>query len=275
MPGLVASEIATWQRRYGEARGALRRGLEEADRSGDVFSGIMLSAMRLRVEADTATSARERRDPAEVEASVVAGTEALSRLATASPVTGATDTSRWWAISTTATAEAARLQGHADASAWDVAVDAWQRAGDPYAAAYARWRLVEAFISNHDDLSVVDSVLAEALATTERVRAGPLGRELEEAGRRARLEADASKADVVTSPKGASEARRLGLSGREVEVLALISEGMADRQIAEHLFITVKTAGHHVSHILTKLDVSRRGEAAAIAHRIGLAIEPL
>jgi DNA-binding NarL/FixJ family response regulator len=45
---------------------------------------------------------------------------------------------------------------------------------------------------------------------------------------------------------------------------------MTDRDIGARLFITEKTAGHHVSHILTKLTVSRRGEAAAVAHRLGV-----
>jgi hypothetical protein len=44
-----------------------------------------------------------------------------------------------------------------------------------------------------------------------------------------------------------------------------------NRQVAEALFISEKTAGIHVSHILAKLGVSGRVEAAAVAHRLGLA----
>jgi DNA-binding CsgD family transcriptional regulator len=66
-------------------------------------------------------------------------------------------------------------------------------------------------------------------------------------------------------------ARRLGLSDREIEVLALLAHGLTDRTIAAELNITTKTAGHHVSHILAKLHVERRGQAAAIAFGIGLA----
>jgi DNA-binding NarL/FixJ family response regulator len=62
----------------------------------------------------------------------------------------------------------------------------------------------------------------------------------------------------------------LGLSERELEVLALVARGRTNRQIADELFITEKTAGHHVSNILAKLDVANRLEAAAIAHRAGL-----
>jgi DNA-binding CsgD family transcriptional regulator len=53
-------------------------------------------------------------------------------------------------------------------------------------------------------------------------------------------------------------------------VLALVAAGRTNRQIGETLFITPKTASVHVSRILAKLGVAGRGEAAAIAHRLGL-----
>jgi len=62
----------------------------------------------------------------------------------------------------------------------------------------------------------------------------------------------------------------LGLTRREAEVLALLAEGRTNRQIGQALFITEKTASLHVSHILAKLGVAGRGEAAAVAHRLGL-----
>ncbi|MGW1270398.1 helix-turn-helix domain-containing protein, partial [Streptomyces sp. NPDC002491] len=62
----------------------------------------------------------------------------------------------------------------------------------------------------------------------------------------------------------------LGLTSRERDVLRLVSAGRTNRQIAEELFISPKTASVHVSNILSKLEVSGRGEAAAVAHRLGL-----
>ena len=62
-------------------------------------------------------------------------------------------------------------------------------------------------------------------------------------------------------------AASLGLTQREAEVLALVAEGRINRQIGQALFITEKTASLHVSHILAKLGVAGRGEAAAVAHR--------
>jgi pimeloyl-ACP methyl ester carboxylesterase/DNA-binding CsgD family transcriptional regulator len=62
----------------------------------------------------------------------------------------------------------------------------------------------------------------------------------------------------------------LGLTPREKEVLALVAKGLTNRQIASELFISVKTAGAHVSNILTKLGVARRAQAAAVAERLRL-----
>ena len=51
-------------------------------------------------------------------------------------------------------------------------------------------------------------------------------------------------------------------------VRALVARGHTNREIAEALVISIKTTGHHVSHILHKLDVPTRSDAAAIAHRL-------
>jgi DNA-binding NarL/FixJ family response regulator len=64
------------------------------------------------------------------------------------------------------------------------------------------------------------------------------------------------------------------LTGREREVLPLVADGRTNRQIAEALFITDKTASVHVSNILGKLGASNRSEAAALAHRAGFDLEP-
>jgi DNA-binding CsgD family transcriptional regulator len=61
-----------------------------------------------------------------------------------------------------------------------------------------------------------------------------------------------------------------GLSKRELEVLALIAEGRSNPEIGRRLFITRKTVAVHVSNILTKLGVSGRVEAAAVAIRLDL-----
>ena len=62
-----------------------------------------------------------------------------------------------------------------------------------------------------------------------------------------------------------------GLTEREVEVLRLIAQGRTNKQIAEALVITEKTAGHHVEHIYAKAGVSTRVGAALFAMRHDLA----
>ncbi|WP_181791157.1 response regulator transcription factor, partial [Streptomyces phytophilus] len=62
----------------------------------------------------------------------------------------------------------------------------------------------------------------------------------------------------------------LGLTAREADVLRLVAAGRSNRQIADELFISPKTASVHVSNILAKLGVAARGEAAAVAHRLRL-----
>jgi DNA-binding CsgD family transcriptional regulator len=58
------------------------------------------------------------------------------------------------------------------------------------------------------------------------------------------------------------------LTARERDVLGLVSRGMTNAQIAQTLFISEKTAGHHVSRILSKLGVRNRAEAATHATRL-------
>jgi DNA-binding CsgD family transcriptional regulator len=53
-------------------------------------------------------------------------------------------------------------------------------------------------------------------------------------------------------------------------VLALLAAGKSNPEIARVLFISAKTASVHVSNIMAKLGVRRRGEAAALAHRLGV-----
>jgi predicted ATPase/DNA-binding CsgD family transcriptional regulator len=70
---------------------------------------------------------------------------------------------------------------------------------------------------------------------------------------------------------GSEAAADVGLTRREIEVLRLLVEGMSDREIAETLFISPRTAMTHVTNILNKLDVPSRTAAATYAVRHGLA----
>ena len=61
-----------------------------------------------------------------------------------------------------------------------------------------------------------------------------------------------------------------GLSRRETEVLRLAAMGLTTREIADRLFISPKTADHHIQHVYTKIDVSTRAAAAlwAMQHEL-------
>ena len=77
-------------------------------------------------------------------------------------------------------------------------------------------------------------------------------------------------ASGISSLSTAGRRPTAGLSPRELEVLALLAEGHTNRQIAEALTISERTVINHVTHILTKLDLASRTQAALYAFRHGL-----
>ena len=81
--------------------------------------------------------------------------------------------------------------------------------------------------------------------------------------------ADPSSRAVASAAPSAEEP--FGLTPRERQVLALVARGATNREIGAELYMAEKTASVHVSRILAKLDVRSRTEAAAVAHRNGLA----
>jgi DNA-binding NarL/FixJ family response regulator len=110
-----------------------------------------------------------------------------------------------------------------------------------------------------------------ALETARRLGAGWLEGEAEGLVARARLRlADEAPAAAGDDGEAASE-DPFGLTPRERQVLALVARGATNRQIGATLFMAEKTASVHVSRILAKLDVRSRTQAAAVAHRLGLA----
>jgi DNA-binding NarL/FixJ family response regulator len=149
--------------------------------------------------------------------------------------------------------------------AWDAAAQAWQRLDSPYPLACALLHAAEAALDRGDREGATGR-LARAAPLADSLAAGPLCEQIGSLVRRARLRIPAGAAREQTGGT-------FGLTARETEVLRLVAAGRSNRDIAAELFISAKTASVHVSNILAKLNVATRTEAAAIAHRSGLAAD--
>jgi len=272
---LGLAELALSEGRHDEAAAAVAEGLRwcaERDPEGtlpDVSSPWYWLVLRL--EADRAERAAARQAPEEVAEAQRRATPvlaAIDRLATARA-----PQARYPPVAAqlqAAQAERSRLEGRSDPGRWEAAAAAWERLEHPYDAAYARFRQAEALLTRGGSRQQAETVLRAAHQTTVALGAAPLRREVELLAQRGRLHLG-EPIDTAASPEALpSPAASLGLTRREAEVLALVAEGRTNRQIGQALFITPKTASVHVSRILAKLGVTGRGEAAAVAHRLGL-----
>jgi len=159
-----------------------------------------------------------------------------------------------------AEAEYQRASGDNGAQAWQAVLDAFGPAY-VYEIARTRWRLAEA-LAEAGQRDQAEQQWGQAAQAADRLGARPLRRALDDLARRAR---------IGTAPDLPDGAVLASLTSREREVLRLLAAGRSNREIASVLFIAPKTASVHVSNILGKLGASSRTEAAAIAHREGLA----
>ena len=75
-------------------------------------------------------------------------------------------------------------------------------------------------------------------------------------------QAAATKRTPPSAPVKKRAVRPGGLTGREAEVLRLAARGLTTKAIADELFISPKTAGHHIQHVYSKIGVSTRAAAA-------------
>jgi DNA-binding CsgD family transcriptional regulator len=154
---------------------------------------------------------------------------------------------------------AAAAEGRTGAARGDVAAHdrlrtalaEWTRLDLPFEAARARYDLGRALAGDERDAAV--DQLRRSLAGFEALGAA--------------LEADRAAAALrALGVPARTGAKGVGLlTDRERQVLALLAAGLSNPEIAERLHVSRKTAAHHVSHILTKLGLRNRTEAAAYA----------
>ena len=136
--------------------------------------------------------------------------------------------------------------------AHEAAADEFHRLSMPYDAALA---LVDSGDSAHAAraLDILDRLGADAVAAKVR-------RDLRARGIPA----------VPARRRSATLANPAGLTARQAEVLRLLDDGLTNAELAERLYLSVKTVDHHVSAILTKLDVTKRRDAVRRGHELGL-----
>ncbi len=225
-----------------------------------------LYAYGLAAEADLAERARVRGDAAadqEAVSKAVELRESMEKVQSrfSEMVTGPYD-QRVYRLQ--ADAELSRAMARPDPAVWQLVGDTWLSTMRLPNGGYARWREAQARMQAGEGAAAAKPSLVDAHTIASRVGFVPLLAAVEDLARRARIEVGEKAAEPV------SALERLGLTNREREVLDLVAAGSTNRQIADALFISTKTASVHVSNILAKLGVANRGEAAARARELGI-----
>lgn len=173
----------------------------------------------------------------------------------------------WSALALMVRAELRTAEGHDATALWTEAVASAERLEAPALLATARLRCADSLLAQGaaGARETAGELLRQAGEVARELGAAPLEVEITALADRARI--PLRRAEPRTPPPPAEQ---LGLTVREREVLRLVAAGRSNRQIAQELFISPKTASVHVSNILPKLGAAGRGEAAAIAHRLGM-----
>ncbi len=138
------------------------------------------------------------------------------------------------------------------AGAWKQAAAEWARRGRPYEAALALAETDDAALLRqaHDKLQELGALPALRLVKHRLRERGVRG--------------------LTRGPRAETRENPAGLTTRELDVLALLAEGLRNAEIAERLVVSRRTVDHHVSAILRKLQARTRGEAVARAGELGL-----
>jgi len=222
----AAAAFALWRGDVADARRAVDRGWALVRRAEDWALTARMTSTYLEVQAAAVADAHERRALPEITGARQRGRRVLQEaeaVLTASGVAaGPVGRREADPHLSTARAYAARLDAHDDPVLWDTAAQAWERAGEPYQVARARWRQAEAALPGHDariGRASARGPLLEAVRIARELGARPLLRELRELGQRAHIAipADITGAEetepVAVSAQGADSRGRDGPTG--------------------------------------------------------------
>jgi DNA-binding NarL/FixJ family response regulator len=247
---LALAEARLWA---GEPAEAQRHALEALDPAAvDPSLAAAATSLAVRAAADLAEHARRRGEPVSETTPWVRRVEGL-------PTAGTDITPRVLGHVATARAELSRLTTPGAAEPWREVIAAWERAEDPYAAAYARWRLARLLLgSPRPERAELAELVRAAHDSASALGARPLVAAVERVAASAGLEAARGDGGMPA------------LTERERQVLRLLATGRTNAEMADILVISPRTVGVHVSHLLHKLGAARRTEAADVARRAGV-----
>jgi ATP/maltotriose-dependent transcriptional regulator MalT len=264
---MLRATLALEEGRTVEAFDDIQRALALADASDDNFYTPQMCMLGVQALADRFERSRMV-GGSEVDADdlrAVADSLAAQADATVAPSgSGRTGLPQPRACALTCRAEESRLHA-SDPSRWDSAARAWEDLSQPYEVAYCRWREAEARLKVRGDRGQAVDNLSIAWRIAVKLGADGLRHRIEQLAVRARIELQTAAPDQPSAAVA-----DLRLTARELEVLGYLATGWSDREIADELFISKKTASVHVSNILRKLGASNRIEAGEIGQRVGL-----
>jgi DNA-binding CsgD family transcriptional regulator len=255
-PCILEAGLALWREDFVGARSAVDAGLKHLAGSDDPWLLGPVVWHGLRAEADAA--ARN----GDVERGRIRCAVLSERVATLRAAHGATTyEAQLRAYAAMCDAEVARVEGDDVTAHWSDVATRWDALGQPYPAAYARWKQAESLLAGGRRPAEARALLAQSHEVATRLGAAPFREAIERLASRARIDLGAQSS--------ARPAPSL-LTAREEQVLELVTTGASNRQIATALFISEKTVSVHVSNILAKLGARSRTEAAGIARQLGL-----
>ncbi len=259
----VTAGVAWWDGRPEDALAIAERGLADVARSGEQAFASRLAALAARALGDLAEREGKVPDGVPRLAGLLADLDPDPLDASA----GLLPDSRAW--SQTLVAELGRARRVADPKAWGRAVSAWEEANDAFFHLYARWRYAEALVMRKVAGEATVAAVRDTHTAARELGALLVVAELEKLARWARVDL-ASEPEPGEQDSDQAVELTYRLTEREREVLAGLVAGRTNRQLADAMFISVKTASVHVSNVLRKLHVNSREQAARIGARLDL-----